>query len=269
MVSKREKPDKDDQAAPVKKRAGVKSALKNREKLHDGLANKKSGGKLDPGLYCFTAIAQFHGIPDDPEQIAHALAIDPRVGMSETDMLRAARSLKLKARAATVNFKQLAKLPLPLIVGMKDEKFAMLAQIADDGMAAQLTDTKNDSRRKSKSSGKIINSKLLILPPNGGPPQVVSAEDFQDKWTGRVVLFTQRFWKEADRKFNLRWFIPTIIKYKKPLLQVLLAALVVQIIGIFTPILTQVVIDKALAHHSVSTLDVIVGGLVKIGRAHV
>ena len=128
MVSKREKPDKDSQA-PVKKRASVKFASKNREKLHDDLENKKSGGKLDPGLYCFTAIAQFHGIPADPEQIAHALAIDPRVGMSETDMLRAARSLKLKARAATVNSKQLTKLPLPLIVGMKDEKFAVLAQI--------------------------------------------------------------------------------------------------------------------------------------------
>ena len=129
MVSKREKPDKDSQAPPVKKRASVKSASKNREKLHDDLENKKSGCKLDPGLYCFTAIAQFHGISADPEQIAHALAIDPRVGMSETDMLRAARSLKLKARAATVNSKQLAKLPLPLIVGMKDEKFAVLAQI--------------------------------------------------------------------------------------------------------------------------------------------
>ena len=95
----------------------------------DDLENKKSGSKLDPGLYCFTAITQFHGIPADSEQIAHALAIDPRVGMSEADMLRAARSLKLKARAATVNSKQLTKLPLPLIVGMKDEKFAVLAQI--------------------------------------------------------------------------------------------------------------------------------------------
>ena len=211
MVSKQEKSSKSTQPA-AKKRAGTKAAPKNREKLNGDLISKKSRGNLDPGLYCFTAIAQFHGIPADPEQIAHAMAIDPRVGMSETDMLRAARSLKLKARAATVNSKQLAKLPLPPIVGMKDEKFAVLAQIADDSMAAQLTDTKNDSRRKVKSSGKIINSKLLILPPNGGPPQVVSAEDFQDKWTGRAVLFTQRFWKEADRKFNLKWFIPTIIK---------------------------------------------------------
>jgi len=53
VVSKREKSDKDSQAALVKKRASVKSASKNREKLHGDLANKKSGGKLDPGLYCF------------------------------------------------------------------------------------------------------------------------------------------------------------------------------------------------------------------------
>ena len=129
MVSKREKSDKDIEIAAAKKRADSKSIPKNREKLHDDLADKKSGSKLDPGLYCFTAIAQFHGIPADSEQMAHALAIDPRKGVNELDMLRAARSFKLKARAATVNFKQLTKLPLPLIVGMKDKKFAVLAQI--------------------------------------------------------------------------------------------------------------------------------------------
>lgn len=204
----------------------------------DSSRNKKDKNKLDPGLYCFVTLAQFHGIPADAEQITHALAIDPRKGMGEGDILRAARSLKLKARAATVKFKQLQKLPLPLIVGLNKEKFAVLAQIQGE--------------------------KLLLLMPDGTPPQVISAKEFQKKWTGRVLLCTQRFWKEADRKFNLKWFIPTIIKYKKPLLQVLLAALIVQIIGIFTPILTQVVIDKALAHHSVSTLDVIVGGLVII-----
>ena len=198
----------------------------------------KEQKKLDPGLYCFVNIAQFHGLPADPEQISHALAIDPKVGMSKTDMLRAARSLKLKAKSASVSYKTLAKIPLPAVVGLKKEKFALLAR--------------------------VDNEKLLMLMPDGTPPTVLTKAQFERKWTGRVVLFTQRFWKEADRKFNLKWFIPTIIKYKKPLLQVLLAALVVQIIGIFTPILTQVVIDKALAHHSVSTLDVIVGGLIII-----
>lgn len=203
-----------------------------------GASQEKQPMATDPGLFCFINIAHFHGIPADPEQIVHALAIDPREGMSEGNMLRAAKSLKLKARAATVKYSKLARLPLPAVVGLKKEKYAILAQ--------------------------IVESKMLMLMPDGTPPKVISAEEFQKNWTGRVLLFVPRFWQETDRKFNLKWFIPTILKYKKPLLQVLLAALIVQIIGIFTPILMQVVIDKALSHHSVSTLDVIVGGLVII-----
>ena len=209
-----------------------------REGIKAGASQGRQSMATDPGLFCFINIAHFHGIPADPEQIMHALAIDSHEGMSEGDMLRAAKSLKLKARAATVKYSKLAKLPLPAVVGLEKEKYAILAQ--------------------------IVEGKMLMLMPGGTPPKVIYAKEFQKNWTGRVLLFAPRFWQETDRKFNLKWFIPTILKYKKPLLQVLLAALIVQIIGIFTPILMQVVIDKALSHHSVSTLDVIVGGLVII-----
>ena len=201
------------------------------------LADKKAKPSIDAGLYSFVNIAHFHNIPADPEQIAHALAIGSE-GMQESDILRAAKEFKLKAKASTVTFETLKGLPLPAIVGLKKEKFAILAKVDGD--------------------------KLLILMPDGAPPKVLAEAEFKRKWTGRVLLFTQRFWKEAERKFDIRWFIPTIIKYKRPLLEVLAAAFALQIIGIFTPILTQVVIDKALSHHSTSTLDVITIGLVVI-----
>ncbi|MNH50191.1 Toxin RTX-I translocation ATP-binding protein [compost metagenome] len=197
----------------------------------------KESQVIDPGLYCFVNVAHFHGIAADPEQIKHALAIG-KEGMTEHDILRAAKELKLKAKVATVDFANLKKLPLPVIIGLKKEKFAILAKVDDD--------------------------KLLLLMPDGKAPIVLKAADFKRKWTGRAMLFTQRFWKEADRKFDIKWFIPTIIKYKKPLLEVLTAAFALQILGIFAPIMTQVVIDKALVHHSTSTLDVIVFGLVII-----
>ncbi len=201
------------------------------------LAERKAKLVIDAGLYSFVNIARFHNIPADPEQINHALAIGEE-GMQENDILRAAKEFKLKAKASNVSFDTIAKLPLPAIVGMKKDKFAILAKVDGD--------------------------KLLLLMPDGTPPKVMKKSDFTRKWTGRVILFTQRFWKDTDRKFDIRWFIPTIIKYKKPLLEVLTAAFVLQILGIFAPILTQVVIDKALSHHSVSTLDVIVFGLVII-----
>ena len=180
---------------------------------------------------------EFHSIAADPEQLKHALALEEGI-MNEVDMLRAARTLKLKAKISTVKYKQLEKLPMPVIVGIKKDKFAVLAR--------------------------IDNGKLLILMPDGSPPQIIERAAFEKEWTGRVLLFAQRFWKDVERKFDIKWFIPTIIKYRRPLLEVLLAAFILQIIGLLAPILTQVVIDKALAHHSVSTLDVIVFGLIVV-----
>ncbi|PID30533.1 type I secretion system permease/ATPase [Candidatus Saccharibacteria bacterium] len=202
-----------------------------------GDQSSRSSAAPDAGLYCFVNIARFHNIPADPDQITHALAIGAE-GMGEADMLRAAKSFKLKAKAATVEYDKLAKLTLPAIVGLKTKKFAILAKIDGD--------------------------KLLLLLPDGTAPTTMTRTEFMHQWTGRVVLFAQRFWKDAERKFDVKWFIPTIIKYKKPLLEVLAAAFALQIVGVFTPILTQVVIDKALAHHSTSTLDVIVFGLAVI-----
>lgn len=201
------------------------------------LADKQAKSTIDAGLYSFVNIARFHNIPADPEQITHTLAIG-KEGMSEADILRAAKEFRLKAKASDVSFDTLSKLPLPAIVGFRKEKFAILAKVEDN--------------------------KILVLLPNGTPPVVMDKTEFIKKWTGRIILFTQRFWKDVDRKFDVKWFIPTIIKYKKPLLEVLTAAFVLQILGIFAPILTQVVIDKALSHQSTSTLDVIVFGLVAI-----
>ncbi len=190
---------------------------------------------IDPGLYCLVNVAGFHGVAADVEQITHALAIGAD-GASEQDIVRAGRDLRLKTRALTTNYTQLPKLAMPLIVGMKTARFAILAQINDD--------------------------KLLMLMPDGTPPQVMSADEFRDEWNGRVILCAQRFGQDTQRTFDIKWFIPTIIKYKKPLMEVLAAAFALQVLGIFAPILTQVVIDKALVHHSASTLDVITTGLV-------
>lgn len=192
---------------------------------------------VDPGMFCFVAIAHFHGVNADPKQIKHALAIGPE-GMGEGDILRAAKELKLKAKAATVKYDQLKRLPMPVIIGMSKERFAVLASITDD--------------------------KVLVLLPGETAPTVFETNKFKKQWNGQVILFTQRFWKDVNRPFGIKWFIPSIIKYRKPLIEVLVAALALQIIGVFTPIMTQVVIDKALVHNSISTLDVIVFGLILI-----
>lgn len=195
----------------------------------------KKSNQVDTGLVSFVTVARVLGIPADPEQIVHSLALGADQ-MRELDILRAARSFKLKARAEHIDLKTLRKLPLPVIAQTKKDKYLVVARVGDE--------------------------KVLVLKPEKSAPELIEVEVFQKLWSGRVILMTKRVWQQDSRPFGLSWFIPTIIKYRKPLIQVLIAAFFLQILGLFTPILTQVVIDKALAHQSISTLNIIAIGMI-------
>lgn len=68
----------------------------------------------------------------------------------------------------------------------------------------------------------------------------------------------------ASRRFDLTWFLPFVVKYRRPLGQVLLASLVIQFVALLTPIFFQLVIDKVLVHGTLSTLDVLAIGLLAV-----
>lgn len=196
---------------------------------------KPESHKVDTGLMAFVTVARINGIPADPEQIRHSLALDANP-MTEHDILRAAKELKFKSKATSFKLKELVKLPMPLIAQTTKGAYMVIAQY---------------------QSGKF-----LILHPDKDTPETITEKAFEKIWSGRVILVTKRLFQQDGRPFGLRWFIPTIIKYKKPLIQVLIAAFFLQILGLFTPILIQVVIDKALAHQSLSTLDIIAVGMI-------
>ncbi|MDP3812055.1 MAG: peptidase domain-containing ABC transporter [Hydrogenophaga sp.] len=57
--------------------------------------------------------------------------------------------------------------------------------------------------------------------------------------------------------FGFSWFIPELLRHRRLWRDVLLASLAIQLVGLATPLFTQVIIDKVIAHHSVSTLWVL------------
>ncbi len=58
-------------------------------------------------------------------------------------------------------------------------------------------------------------------------------------------------------KFGFRWFIPELLKHKRIWRDVLLASFSIQLVGLATPVFTQVIIDKVVVHQTQSTLVVI------------
>ena len=58
-------------------------------------------------------------------------------------------------------------------------------------------------------------------------------------------------------KFGFRWFLPELLRHKRIWRDVLLASLSIQLVGLATPVFTQVIIDKVVVHQTQSTLVVI------------
>ncbi len=89
--------------------------------------------------------------------------------------------------------------------------------------------------------------------------------EFEAACDGRMVLMTRRAsLTDLSRRFDVTWFFGAIYKYRHQLAEVVVASFFLQLFALISPLFFQVVIDKVLVHRSLSTLDVLIIGLVTI-----
>ena len=81
----------------------------------------------------------------------------------------------------------------------------------------------------------------------------VSREELESFWNGYLWQVEQT---QKQERFNLSWFLPAVWQYKGLLTEVLLASFTLQLLGLTTPLITQVIIDKVMVQESLATLDV-------------
>jgi subfamily B ATP-binding cassette protein HlyB/CyaB len=191
----------------------------------------------DSGLQCLLVIALLHGIPADEAQLRHEYGFER---FSKNSILLAARRLGLTAKPIQLDPDRMDRLSLPGIARHVDGSYWVLAKC------------------DASDPGSI---RVLAQRP-GDPPVTLTLGEFQSSWSRELILFVSRasFTEELAR-FDFRWFVPSLIKYRRLLGEILLISLALQVIGLATPIFFQVVMDKVLVNHAITTLDVIAIGL--------
>lgn len=190
-------------------------------------------------LACFVLLAKYLQVPADPDQILHERGKGDDPFLLE-DLARVSKRLGLIARVKRVAAGKIAPLPLPAI-----------AELVDGGAVILL-------KAEAPDSG----GRLLIQRGDAPQPEVWTAEQFAERFGGRVLLMTTREQMAGDsRPFDISWFIPALVKYRKPLRDVLIASFFLQLMGLVAPIFFQLVIDKVLVHQSITTLEVLAFGL--------
>jgi subfamily B ATP-binding cassette protein HlyB/CyaB len=190
----------------------------------------------DSALAALVMLLRFHGIGAEAEQIRHRIGA-PKIGV--TEMLRCAKQVGLKARARHSNWEQLANTPLPGIAALRNGDFLIIGKAGED--------------------------KVLVQRPLSERPEAMTRAELEAIWDGRLVLMARRAsLVDLSRRFDITWFLGAIHKYRRQLGDVLIASFFLQVFALISPLFFQVVIDKVLVHRSMSTLDVLLIGLVGI-----
>ena len=185
----------------------------------------------DAGLAALVLIARYHGIAADAAQLEHAAGARSEA-FGERDLALAARSIGLKTRSVKIAPERLAHTPFPALVLSDDGQHFILA-----GCDAE---------------------KALVLDVNENSPKVCPPGEVIARSGGRMLLFASRASLAGElARFDFSWFIPAVVKYRRLLLEVFLVSAVLQLFGLVSPLMFQVVMDKVLVNRAFSTLNVV------------
>lgn len=201
-------------------------------------AVKTGNPNSDLALRGLILLAQFHGISADESQLAHQFGRTGEV-FDETTLLLAAKQLGLKAKIIQQPAERIAMASLPTLALVPDGGHFIVAKVNDENVLIH-----DLAQQRTRS---------------------LTRAEFNELYAGRLLQVTSRASVLGQlAKFDFRWFVPAVVKYRKLLIEVLVVSFFIQMFALVTPLFYQVVMDKVLVHHSITTLEVIAVGLVSI-----
>ena len=99
----------------------------------------------------------------------------------------------------------------------------------------------------------IRSGEIFAVIPEYGSVRLPLSELLGDEGGARVLLLNPG--RDAQqRKLGLSWFYPQIRKYRRSLLEVLMASLVLQLLNLAQPLVMQQIFDKVIGQQNLDTL---------------
>ncbi|MGC2855249.1 peptidase domain-containing ABC transporter [Novispirillum sp. DQ9] len=202
-------------------------------------------------LRSLVLLARHHGLDVKAE---HAEGLNPNSGVEPpiTDILRVANAAGLKGKALTGRDWAALQTMVPA--------FPALA-VTRDGGAVIVVNVVRENPDDPEPG-------VAVLDPKAEDQGVTlwPKERFLEAWGGTLVVLKRRLRLSTDdnQPFGLMWFAGEILRHKKFLRDIALAAIMLQIVSLATPMMFQIIIDKVIPHHSFQTLYVVAGAYIMV-----
>ncbi|MEH2450833.1 peptidase domain-containing ABC transporter [Nostoc sp.] len=203
-------------------------AAKGKQKKYPYIRGR---GPLDASLACFQMLSQYFNISWRRDTLRRVLIKqhEHKGSISLQFCAAAAELMGLTTQMVKVPATAVGRLQLPVMIAWQDS-FAIIY--------------------------KNSNQELLIAVPEMGLLRY-KLRDFVENWGAEgEVLLLQTTKNTPKARFSLSWFVPSLRRYRKVLIEVLIASIVIQLFGLVNPLATQVIIDKVLVGNSPDTLEV-------------
>jgi len=190
----------------------------------------------ETGLVSIEVISKIHSVSIDMQAIKRRYFIEAE--LSSEEMLRILRDHGIRSRLKKLKtIDELLKYPCPLIIISPNNEFHILI-------------------------GKKEN-KIFIFDCNEKKPKDMTTEEFMKFWGGEAIAVYPRFTK-TEFFLNMKWLFKEFYKHRPTFTAVITASFFIQLFGLVTPLFIQVIIDKVLAHHALTTLQVVSGAFLVV-----
>jgi subfamily B ATP-binding cassette protein HlyB/CyaB len=205
----------------------------------------------DGFIWVLASLCRLHRVPFDADLVLKQFP--PPYDLAT--LLRAAEACGLKAGLAGAKGDALDSLPLPCV------GFVRAGDAANEPRA--------EGSAASPTLALLVRAdqeRLLYFLAGEEAPRSLAVADFAAHFEQTVLLAARKAVPlddpDAEKSaFGFRWFVPELARHKTIWRDVLLASLAIQLVGLATPLFTQVVIDKVVVHQTQSTLIAIAAGL--------
>jgi len=193
-------------------------------------------GSIGQAMACLEMLARWHNAPfrrDVIERAARSSIRDRAVSLQQLGNL--STIMGFTGTLTALPESQLTRVPTPCFIRYLDQP-VVVAEVAE--------------------------GKARLVAPEYGPITVPISEVCGDR--GGVEVLTLQPGRDTQRrKLGLSWFFPQIKRYRRSLIEVLVASLVLQLLNLAQPLVMQQIFDKVIGQQNLDTLFTL--GLVLLG----
>ncbi len=184
---------------------------------------------METGLISIEVVSKIHAKDIDIQAIRRRHFIETELKAEE--MIRILRENGMRARLKTIrNLDGLSQYPFPIIAGLKDGGYTVAVGRKD--------------------------GKVFIFDCMEKKIRDLAEAEFTAMWSGAAIAVFPRFTK-TEFFLNIRWLFKEFFKHRQVFFAVIFASFFIQIFALLTPLFIQIIIDKVLANHALTTLTVV------------